>query len=88
MTLLAPYGKGNREPVFAGLNLRVESVRVMDEKRTLIFTFLCGDNRRVKGIAFGMNDEFREVYGGYKPGMTMDALFTVETNVYNLMLTL
>ncbi len=80
---LAPFGKGNREALFAALGLQVESVRVIDEKKTLIFTFLCQNKRRVKGIAFGLNDRFREAYGGYTPGMTIDAVFAVETNVYN-----
>jgi single-stranded-DNA-specific exonuclease len=80
---LAPYGKGNREALFAATGLLVENVRIMDEKNTLIFTFLCKNKRRVKGIAFGLNDKFREVYGGFTPAMTVDAAFLVETNVYN-----
>jgi len=79
---LAPYGSGNKEPLFVARGLVVENVRAIDEKNTLIFTF--ADNMsthagRVKGIAFGLNEAYKAA------GTTahMDVVFGVEINVFN-----
>jgi single-stranded-DNA-specific exonuclease len=79
---LAPFGKGNREPVFASFDLIAESVRVMDEKNTLIFTFVSGKRQRLKGIAFGLNEQFARM-GGKVKNQCMDAAYYIEMNVYN-----
>jgi len=84
---LAPFGKGNAAPLFITRDLRVESVRNIHEKNTLIFTFKSRDNKRVKGIAFGLNAQYDRAVakagvdgaGGFK----MHAAYRIETNVYN-----
>jgi single-stranded-DNA-specific exonuclease len=74
---LAPFGKGNPEPLFVSFGLKIENVRIINEKNTLIFTFRSNNNRNVKGIAFGLNERFKESTD------TMDAVYTIETNIYN-----
>ncbi|MCL1843579.1 MAG: single-stranded-DNA-specific exonuclease RecJ [Defluviitaleaceae bacterium] len=79
LSRLAPFGKGNGEPIFVCRNMFVEKVRVIDEKNTLIFTISDKKNRRLKGIAFGLNEKFAAKNSGF----TMDAAFTIETNEWN-----
>jgi len=87
MARLAPFGRDNSEPMFVCRKLFAENVRVMDEKSTLIFTFRDDKGHRVKGIAFGLNDQYAKVIsdtgvcnsGGYY----MDVVFHVEANSFN-----
>jgi len=83
---LAPFGKGNDEPIFVSYSLYAESVRVLDEKNTLIFNFN-KDGSRIKGIAFGLNKHFHEVVNkaGRRAngGFHMDVVYAVEVNVWN-----
>ncbi|MCL2361709.1 MAG: single-stranded-DNA-specific exonuclease RecJ [Defluviitaleaceae bacterium] len=83
---LAPYGKGNREPLFVSRSLYVENCRVMNEKNTLIFSFSSAGGRH-KGIAFGLNEDYAQACtaAGVKPigGYGMDVVYAMETNVYN-----
>jgi single-stranded-DNA-specific exonuclease len=74
---LAPFGKGNPEPLFAAYGLCIDNVRVLNEKNTLIFSFSGENGKRVKGIAFGLNEGFNE------HTKKIDVVFTVETNVFN-----
>jgi single-stranded-DNA-specific exonuclease len=84
---LAPFGKSNPAPLFATYRLYAESVRVINEKNTLIFTFKTKAGRRVKGIAFGLNQQYAKAAAeaGLVPtgGFFMDAAYHIETNVYN-----
>ncbi|MCL1845315.1 MAG: DHH family phosphoesterase [Defluviitaleaceae bacterium] len=84
---LAPFGRANREPLFVARGLYAQSVRIINEKKTLIFTFVCNNGKRLKGIAFGLNEKYAEIYaaaGANKTGgITLDALFHIETNVWN-----
>ncbi|MCL2357599.1 MAG: DHH family phosphoesterase [Defluviitaleaceae bacterium] len=105
---LAPFGKSNPDPLFAAYGLYAQSVRVLNEKNTLIFTFVCSNGRRLKGVAFGLNEKYnaacalrtpnagdtcRQQQTPSKPGaisaknktggITLDALFHIETNVWN-----
>ena len=94
---LAPFGKGNKEPLFVTYNLSVTALRVISEKNTLIFTFN-DHGRKIKGIAFGQNEVFLEelrahyneqVYRRIVSGqvaeanLVMDVVYAVETNTYN-----
>ena len=83
---LAPYGKGNREPLFVSRRLYVENCRVLNEKNTLIFTFNTKAGK-IKGIAFGLNEAYSAAVkeAGVQPlgGFYMDAMYNLETNVYN-----
>jgi len=83
---LAPFGKGNHDPLFISRKLYVESCRVINDKNTLIFTFNTKAGK-LKGIAFGLNDAYAAAVmeAGTQPlgGFFMDAVYAVETNVYN-----
>ena len=70
---LAPFGKGNRSPLFLTRNLKITALRIIDEKNTIIFGF-----GNLKGIAFGLND----VFSG-QAGDTIDLVHTVEANTFN-----
>ena len=86
MQALAPYGKGNHEPLFVSRKLYVENCRVINDKNTLLFSF-GAKNGKLKGIAFGLNDAYAAAVNeaGVRPlgGFLMDAVYMVETNVYN-----
>lgn len=86
---LAPFGKNNPTPLFATYGLYAENVRLINEKNTGIFSFRnkAGGNGRVKGIAFGLNQQYIKMVeqAGVSPtgGFTMDIAYRIETNVYN-----
>ncbi|MCL2015376.1 MAG: DHHA1 domain-containing protein, partial [Defluviitaleaceae bacterium] len=80
---LAPFGKANPEPLFVTYNLKILALRDISEKNTLIFTFENG----LKGIAFGLNQEFAAAASltntQNTQNMIIDIVHTVETNTYN-----
>ena len=86
LSLLAPFGKCNEEPLFLSRSLYTESVRVLDEKRTLIFVF-SKDGCRIKGITFGKNELYdtltREAGANKYGGFFMDVVYGIETNEWN-----
>ena len=86
LAFLAPFGKSNQEPLFVSRGLYTESVRVLDEKNTLIFSF-SKNACRIRGIAFGKNelyDKLTKEAGVYKQGgFYMDVVYGVETNEWN-----
>jgi len=77
---LAPFGKANHEPLFVTYNLKISALRNIEAKNTLIFTFENG----LKGIAFGLNQEFAEELANRDySAVTLDIVHIVETNTYN-----
>ncbi|MCL2048211.1 MAG: single-stranded-DNA-specific exonuclease RecJ [Defluviitaleaceae bacterium] len=82
LAALAPFGKKNDEPLFVSYGLLAENVRIINEKNTLIFTFRADDGRRLKGIAFGLNEKYAEVCGAATQGI-LDIAYGIETNVWN-----
>ncbi|MDR0272476.1 MAG: DHH family phosphoesterase [Clostridiales bacterium] len=80
---LAPFGKGNAEPLFASYGLHAEKVRIINEKNTLIFTFVCKTGRRLKGIAFGLNENYAAIFADKNENICFDAVYCIETNVWN-----
>jgi len=94
---MAPFGKGNREPLFVTRGMRPESIRLIGDKNTILVTFVEGA-KKVKGIAFGLNNKFNEdlrrllrrdecqrLLSGtlWNAGLVMDLLYAIEINVYN-----
>jgi len=84
---LAPFGRGNSEPLFVTYTLYAENVRTIDEKNTIIFTFADNFGRKIKGIAFGLNDTYNErvADAGVNKlgGFGIDVVYCIETNVFN-----
>jgi single-stranded-DNA-specific exonuclease len=87
LTRLAPFGKGNSEPIFVTHNLYAEKIRVLDEKNTLIFTFATNTGKKLKGIAFGLNENYAAAVsatGANKAGpLSLDIAYSIETNEWN-----
>jgi len=99
LELLAPFGKDNPEPLFGAKGLRPVDVRAIDNKNTIIFTFMAGDNdRRIRGVCFGLNDKWRDAVNGLydkweaekilagvlrSADFFMDIVYSPELNEYN-----
>jgi single-stranded-DNA-specific exonuclease len=83
LSRLAPFGKGNTEPIFIIRNIYTEKIRIIDEKNTLIFTFALNNGRKLKGIAFGLNEAFHAAAANKSAPLSMDIAFAIETNEYN-----
>ncbi len=96
---LKPYGKGNREPLFTTNNAIVSSIRIIDSKNTIIFTFK--DNysfKSIKGIFFGDVNYFFDIlkndYDDYQLNniykgnlnninLVLDIVYSIQLNEYN-----
>ncbi|MCL1877428.1 MAG: single-stranded-DNA-specific exonuclease RecJ [Defluviitaleaceae bacterium] len=86
LTKLAPFGRANREPLFVSYGLFAQTVRVLNEKNTLVFTFVCNTGKSLKGIVFGLNEKYIDACNAAgvnkTGGITLDVLFHIETNVW------
>lgn len=83
LSMLAPFGSGNYEPLFVSHNALVDNVRAIDDKNTLIFTFQAEDGSKVKGIAFGLNQNFANLNIDTPTKFYLNIVYCVELNVYN-----
>jgi len=62
MNKLKPFGKSNKEPFFGSKMVRVESLRTIEAKDTVIFNFLVGNtSSKIKGICFGELDKLKNM---------------------------
>jgi len=73
---MRPFGKANREPILGSVNVLVSDIRMIDEKKTIIFTFKTENGRRIKGVTFGKNDYFIEMIRGVYDDYDSDKIFT------------
>ena len=74
LSVLEPFGKANREPLFVSHNLLAAPVEVIGaNKTTLRFTFQLENNRSLKGICFGKLDAFADMLRSRFPAETVDA---------------
>jgi len=74
---LKPYGNGNEEPIFASLNLKVESFKVVGKNlNTIQFTFSDGHSE-IKAVGFRSIKEKFEELG--EPSV-VDVAFTIALN--------
>ena len=99
LEILEPYGKGNKEPFFLSENISLSTIRVIEEKNTMIFTFDIPDSyRKIKGIYFGrvinLKRKIKALYdentcdkimlGNISDlDLKMNLIYTVEINEYN-----
>jgi len=73
---IRPFGKANREPILGSLNILVSDIRLIDEKKTIIFTFKTESGRRIKGVTFGKNDYFKEIIKASFDDYDSDKIYT------------
>ncbi|MDR3090942.1 MAG: single-stranded-DNA-specific exonuclease RecJ [Clostridiales bacterium] len=95
----APFGKGNKRPLFGAKNLLVQTLKIYESKNTIRFDFLEeGAKRAVKALCFGKLDDFAELiaenYGDYEAAkifggsartadLRLDIVYNLEINEYN-----
>lgn len=95
---LSPFGKENKEPIFLTKNIRVEEIRFIDNKDTIIITFITKDNRYIKALLFGKTEMFKtqlmnnfDTYDYDKiikglirnVNLNMDVVYYISINEYN-----
>ena len=60
--IMRPFGKANESPVFVSYRVSLHSLRMIEEKNTLIFTFLTPQGRSIKGLCFGRGNIDKFIY--------------------------
>ncbi len=75
---LEPFGEGNRMPVFAFRNLKIDSIRSLSEGKHLKLT-LKDNNIIINGIGFNLGDLAQD----YKIGDKIDVVGVLEINSFN-----
>ena len=75
---LEPFGEGNKMPVFAFKNLKIDSIRALSEGKHLKLT-LKDNNVIVNAIGFNMG----ELAEDYRIGDKIDVVGTLEINSFN-----
>lgn len=61
LEILKPAGKGNDQPLFISKKMKIDSVRIIEEKNTIIFTLSTEHNRKIKALYFGEVDKFENI---------------------------
>lgn len=75
---LEPFGEGNRMPVFAFKNLKIDSIRALSEGKHLKLT-LKDNNTIINGIGFNLGQLAEE----YRIGDKIDVVGVLEINSFN-----
>ena len=75
---LEPFGEGNKMPIFAFKNLKIDSIRALSEGKHLKLT-LKDNNTIVNAIGFNMG----ELAQDYRIGDKIDVVGTLEINSFN-----
>ena len=75
---LEPFGEGNKMPIFAFKNLKIDSIRALSEGKHLKLT-LKDNNTIVNAIGFNMG----ELVQDYRIGDKIDVVGTLEINSFN-----
>ena len=75
---LEPFGEGNKMPVFAFKNLKIDSIRALSEGKHLKMT-LRDDNTIINAIGFNLGSFADE----YKIGDKIDVVGVLEINTFN-----
>lgn len=75
---LEPFGEGNKMPVFAFKNLRIDSIRTLTEGKHLKMTLKQG-NTIINAIGFNMGELSEE----YRIGDKIDVVGVLEVNTFN-----
>lgn len=75
---LEPFGEGNKMPIFAFKNLKIDSIRALSEGKHLKLTLKEG-NTVVNAIGFNMGELAEE----YRIGDKIDVVGVLEVNTFN-----
>jgi single-stranded-DNA-specific exonuclease len=78
LKMLEPYGEGNKMPLFAFKNLKIDSIRALTEGRHLKLT-LQSNRNIVNAIGFNMGELANE----YRIGEKIDVVGVLEINSFN-----
>lgn len=76
--VLAPFGAGNREPVFCCKGLKINEIRTTSDKKHLKLKLSIG-NTTVDAIGFNMGERVFE----FQTGDDVDVAFNLEVNSWN-----
>ena len=79
LDMLEPIGEGNKTPVWAFKNLKINSIRTLSEGKHLKVTLSSGSNTLIDGIGFGLGDLSEDFVIGDK----VDVVGTLEVNSFN-----
>lgn len=75
---LEPFGEGNRMPIFAFKNLKIDSIRALSEGKHLKLT-LKDNNTIINAIGFNLGELAEE----YRIGDKIDVVGVLEVNSFN-----
>ena len=76
---LAPYGEGNREPVFALRKVPIETLRTLGKSNEHLKLGLKIENKTIDGIGFQLGERASTL----QPGVMVDIAFSLDENVWN-----
>ena len=78
LKLLEPYGEGNKMPIFAFRNLKIDSIRALSEGKHIKLT-LKDNNNIINAIGFNLG----KIAEDYRIGDKIDIVGTLEINSFN-----
>ena len=78
MKMLEPYGEGNKMPLFAFKNLKINSIRSLTDGKHIKLT-LQDNNNMINAIGFNMG----ELAEDYRIGDKVDVVGILEINTFN-----
>ena len=78
LELLEPFGEGNKMPIFAVRNLKIDSIRALSEGKHIKMT-LRENNNIINAIGFNLGN----LVNDYKIGDRIDVVGTLEINTFN-----
>lgn len=78
LKMLEPFGEGNKMPIFAFKNLKINSIRSLSEGKHIKLT-LQDNNNMINAIGFNMG----ELADEYKIGDKVDVVGVLELNTFN-----
>ena len=78
LKLLEPYGEGNKMPIFAFRNLKIDSIRALSEGKHIKLT-LKDNNNIINAIGFNLG----KITEDYRIGDKIDVVGTLEINSFN-----
>ena len=79
LSLLEPFGEGNKTPIFAFKNLKIDSIRSLTEGKHLKLALKSNKNNFVDAIGFNLGHLSDE----YKIGDKVDIAGNLEINTFN-----